>query len=49
MMQDPRAQRVAQMLQNHDTEGLKNMANNMCKEYGMTLEQAQTQLFGRTY
>lgn len=38
-MQDPRAQRVAQMYQDHDTEGLKKMAENMCREYGTTPDQ----------
>ena len=44
MMKDPRAQKAAQMYQNHDTSGLKEMAENMCREYGTTPEQVKNQL-----
>lgn len=44
MMQDPRARKTAQMLQNHDTNGLKEMAENMCREYGTTTDQMINQL-----
>ena len=44
MMQDPRAQKTAQMLQNHDSNGLKQMAENMCREYGTTPDQMIEQL-----
>ena len=44
MMKDPRAQKAAQMYQNHDTSGLKEMAENMCREYGKTPEQVKNQL-----
>lgn len=44
MMKDPRAQKAAQMYQNHDTSGLKEMAENMCREYGTTPEQMINQL-----
>lgn len=43
-MQDPRAKRVAKMYQDHDTDGLKQMAENMCREYGTTPEQMIGQL-----
>lgn len=46
MMQDPRAQKTAQMLQNHDSSGLKQMAENMCREYGTTPDQMIEQLKG---
>lgn len=39
MMQDPRAKKTAEMLQNHDSNGLKQMAENMCREYGTTTDQ----------
>ena len=44
MMKDPRAQKAAQMYQNHDTSGLKQMAENLCKEYGTTPDQMINQL-----
>ena len=44
MMKDPRAQKAAQMYQNHDTNGLKQIAENMCREYGTTPEQVKNQL-----
>lgn len=44
MMKDPRAQKAAQMYQNHDSNGLKQMAENMCKEYGTTPDQMINQL-----
>ena len=44
MRKDPRAQKAAQMYQNHDTSGLKQMAENLCKEYGTTPDQMINQL-----
>ena len=44
MMKDPRAQKAAQMYQNHDSNGLKQMAENLCKEYGTTPDQMINQL-----
>lgn len=43
-MQDPRAQKAARMYQDHDTNGLKEMAENMCREYGTTPDQMINQL-----
>lgn len=45
-MQDPRAQKAAQMLQNHDTNGLKEMAENLCREYGTTIEEMTNKVQG---
>lgn len=36
---DPRAMKTITMFQNHDTDGLKSMAINMCREYGTTPEE----------
>lgn len=33
---DPRAMRAAQMIQGHDSAGLQEMAENLCREYGTT-------------
>lgn len=41
MMQDPRARKTAQLLQNHDTQGLQNMLSNLCNEYGISPDQAE--------
>lgn len=46
MMNDPRvknnpmASNAMKMYQNGDTQGLKNMAENLCNERGISLEQA---------
>lgn len=37
-MQDPRARKTMDMLNRHDTEGLRAMAQNLCQEYGTTPE-----------
>jgi len=44
LMQDPRAQRAMSMYQNHDSEGLKNMAENLCKSYNITTDQAKAEV-----
>lgn len=43
-MQDPRAQRAISMYQNHDTAGLQKMAENLCKEYGITTDEARNRI-----
>lgn len=35
---NPMAQNVIKMYQNHDTQGLQNMASNIAKERGINLE-----------
>lgn len=35
---NPMAQNVIKMYQNHDTQGLQQMAQNMCRERGINLE-----------
>ena len=41
---DPRARKTMELLQNHDTRGLQDMANNLCKEYGTTPDQVRQTL-----
>ena len=41
---NPRAQNAIKMYQNGDTRGLQNMAENMCKERGITVDQAKQQV-----
>lgn len=38
---NPMAHNAMQMFQKGDTQGLKNMAENLCKERGITTEQAK--------
>lgn len=45
-MNDPRARRALDMMQKHDNAGLKNMAENLCQEYGTTPEAVKQQLGG---
>lgn len=40
------AQNAMKMYQNGDTRGLQNMAENMCKERGITVDQAKQQVIG---
>lgn len=41
---NPLAQNAIKMYQNRDTRGLQNMAENMCKERGITVDQAKQQV-----
>lgn len=41
---NPLAQNAIKMYQNGDTMGLQNMAENMCKERGITVDQAKQQV-----
>ena len=43
---NPLAQNAIKMYQNGDTRGLQNMAENMCKERGITVDQAKQQVIG---
>ena len=43
---NPLAQNAMKMYQNGDTKGLQNMAENMCKERGITVDQAKQQVIG---
>ena len=43
---NPLAQNAMKMYQNGDTKGLQNMAENMCKERGITVDQAKQQVMG---
>lgn len=44
LMQDPRAQRAMSMYQNHDSAGLKEMAENLCESYNITTDQAKAEV-----
>lgn len=41
---NPLAQNAIKMYQNGDTRGLQNMAENMCKDRGITVDQAKQQV-----
>jgi len=41
---DPRARRTIELMQNHDTKGLQDMATNLCREYGTTPEAVRESL-----
>jgi len=41
---NPIAQNAMQMIQSGNTQGLKSMAENMCKERGITVEQAKEEV-----
>ena len=41
IMQNPMAKNAIQMYQNGDTQGLQDMAENLCKERGTTPQQVQ--------
>lgn len=41
---NPMAQNAMQMIQSRNTQGLKSMAENMCKERGITVEQAKEEV-----
>lgn len=41
VMQNPMMRNALQMYQNHDMQGLNNIANNLCKSNGMTLDEAK--------
>ena len=43
---NPLAQNAMKMYQNGNTRGLQNMAENMCKERGITVDQAKQQVMG---
>lgn len=40
VMSDPRVKKATQLIQNQDSNGLRLMAENLCKEYGITTDQA---------
>lgn len=44
LMRDPRAQRAMSLIQTNDTQGLKEMAENMCREYGVSAEEMKNQI-----
>lgn len=44
LMRDPRAQRAMSLIQTNDTQGLKEMAENMCREYGVSADDMKNQI-----
>lgn len=40
IMQNPMASNALQMMQNGDNKGLEKMARNLCKEYGVSADEA---------
>lgn len=44
IQQNPMANQAKQLLDRHDTEGLKNMAQNMAKEKGFNIDQIVSML-----
>ncbi len=47
IMSNPMAKNVVEMMQKGDRQGLQNMAENMCKENGTTIEQMKNNLMGQ--
>lgn len=41
---NPMAQNALRMYQNHDAQGLQQMANNLCKQNGTTVEEVRRKL-----
>lgn len=41
IMSNPLAQNAVSMMQKRDTDGLKKMAENLCKEYGTSVEEVK--------
>lgn len=46
VQQNPMAKNAANMLQNGDSEGLKKMAENLCRERGITTDEAKQTIMG---
>lgn len=44
MMQNPIARNAIEMYQKGDSKGINELMNNLCRERGITPEQAQTQI-----
>lgn len=44
MRNNPMAQNALNMYQNGDTQGLKNMAENLCREQGTTVEEIKNKI-----
>lgn len=44
VMQNPIMQNGIRMMQNGDTEGIKGLVENICKERGTTVEEVRKQL-----
>lgn len=46
VQQNPMAKNAVNMLQNGDSEGLKKMAENLCRERGITTNEAKQTIMG---
>lgn len=46
---NPMAKNAMQMYQNGDTNGLKSMAENLCKERGITIDEAKQKIMSVFY
>ena len=46
VQQNPMAKNAANMLQSGDSEGLKKMAENLCRERGITTDEAKQTIMG---
>ena len=46
VQQNPMAKNAVNMLQNGDSEGLKKMAENLCRERGITTDEAKQTIMG---
>ena len=44
MLSNPIVQNTMRMYQNHDTEGLKKLAENLCKEKGVSVDDVRRKL-----
>lgn len=44
MMQNPIAKNAIEMYQKGDSEGINNLMNNLCRERGITPEEAQNKI-----
>lgn len=46
VQQNPMAKNAVNMLQNGDSDGLKKMAENLCRERGITTNEAKQTIMG---
>lgn len=44
MLSNPIVQNTMRMYKNHDTEGLKKLAENLCKEKGVSVDDVRRKL-----
>lgn len=44
MLSNPMVQNTMRMYQNHDTEGLQKLAENLCKEKGISVDEVRKRI-----